>query len=85
MQPVEMYMRPMCGFCAAAKRLLDAKGVSYSEINIWVEAGRKAEMVQRSNGRQTVPQIFVGDTHVGGFDDLSALERAGKLDAILAG
>ena len=85
MQPIEMYTSPLCGYCSAAKRLFDAKGVSYSEIDVLSEPGRKAEMMQRANGRHTVPQIFVGETHVGGFDDLSALERAGKLDPLLAG
>ena len=85
MQPIEMYTSPLCGYCSAAKRLFDAKGVSYSEIDVLSDPGRKAEMMQRANGRHTVPQIFVGETHVGGFDDLSALERAGKLDPLLAG
>ena len=85
MQPVEMYTSPICGYCSAAKRLLDAKGVSYSEIDVLSDPSKKAEMMQRANGRRTVPQIFIGETHVGGFDDLNALERAGKLDPLLAG
>ncbi|MDQ2090392.1 glutaredoxin 3 [Marimonas arenosa] len=84
MKPVEIYTSPLCGFCHAAKRLLDQKGVQYSEIDVWADPSRKPEMMQRANGRHTVPQIFVGDTHVGGCDDLYALERAGKLDALLA-
>jgi glutaredoxin 3 len=67
-----------------AKRLLTTKGVSFSEIDVLANPDRKAEMVQRANGGRTVPQIFIGDTHVGGADDLNALERAGKLDALLA-
>lgn len=84
MKPVEIYTSPLCGFCHAAKRLLNAKGVSFSEVDIAAEPGRRAEMVQRANGGRTVPQIFIGDTHVGGCDDLYALEQAGKLDALLA-
>jgi glutaredoxin 3 len=84
MQTVEIYSSPLCGYCHAAKRLLDSKNVSYSEINVLAQPARKTEMVQRANGGRTVPQIFIGDTHVGGYDDLNALERAGKLDGILA-
>ncbi len=84
MKPVEIYTSPMCGFCHAAKRLLKDKGVNFSEINVWSDPSRKPEMIQRANGGRTVPQIFVGDVHVGGCDDLYALERAGKLDALLA-
>ncbi|WP_272011606.1 glutaredoxin 3 [Roseovarius sp. ZX-A-9] len=84
MKPVEIYTSPLCGFCHAAKRLLTQKGVNFSEINIAAQPARRAEMMQRANGGRTVPQIFVGDTHVGGYDDLNALERAGKLDALLA-
>lgn len=83
MSQIEIYTRPMCGFCYSAKRLLDQKGVEYREINIWSVEGSKEEMVQRSNGGMTVPQIFVGETHVGGCDELHALERAGKLDPLL--
>ncbi|MDA3857842.1 MAG: glutaredoxin 3 [Roseovarius sp.] len=85
MQPVEIYSSPLCGFCHAAKRLLKQKGVNFSEINVLAQPARKSEMLKRANGRHTVPQIFVGETHVGGYDELSALERAGKLDALLAG
>ncbi|KPP86459.1 MAG: glutaredoxin 3 [Rhodobacteraceae bacterium HLUCCO07] len=83
MKPVEIYTSPMCGFCHAAKRLLSQKGVQFSEVDIWAEPGRKAEMMQRAGGRHTVPQIFVGETHVGGCDELYGLERAGKLDPLL--
>ena len=85
MRPVEIYTTPICGFCLAAKRLLSNKGVSFSEVDVMRAPERRQEMVQRASGRRTVPQIFVGETHVGGFDDLSALERAGKLDALLSG
>lgn len=84
MKPVEIYTSPLCGFCHAAKRLLKEKGVQFSEVDVLKQPGRKAEMIKRANGGRTVPQIFVGDTHVGGCDDLYALERAGKLDGLLA-
>lgn len=84
MKPVEIYTSPLCGFCHAAKRLLTQKGVDFAEVDIWAEPQRKAEMMQRANGGRTVPQIFVGDVHVGGCDELHALEREGKLDPLLA-
>ena len=84
MKPVTMYMSPLCGYCAAAKRLLSGKGVSFQEIDVSRDPDKRAEMMRRSNGGRTVPQIFIGETHIGGFDDMNALERAGKLDAILA-
>lgn len=84
MKPVEIYTSPLCGFCHAAKRLLTQKGVRFSEVNVLAQPGRKAEMIKRANGGRTVPQIFIGDVHVGGSDDLHALERAGKLDTLLA-
>jgi glutaredoxin 3 len=85
MKPVEIYSSPLCGFCHAAKRLLKQKGVSFSEINVLAQPARKAEMMKRAHGRHTVPQIFIGGTHVGGCDDLYALEQAGKLDTLLKG
>lgn len=84
MQTIEIYTSPLCGFCHAAKRLLKQKGVSFSEVDVWSDPNRKPEMIKRANGGRTVPQIFVGTTHVGGCDELYALERAGKLDALLA-
>ncbi|GAA6147132.1 glutaredoxin 3 [Pseudooceanicola nitratireducens] len=83
MKPVTIYTTPICGFCAAAKRLLDQKGVSYDEIDVMRDAEKKQEMMQRA-GRHTVPQIWIGETHVGGCDDLYDLERSGKLDPMLA-
>ena len=83
MQPVEIYTSPLCGFCHAAKRLLKQKGINFSEIDVLSNPDRKPEMIQRANGGRTVPQIFVGDTHVGGCDDLFALERAGQLEPLL--
>ena len=84
MQTVEIYTKPTCGFCHMAKRLLQSKGISFSEVNITAQPDRRAEMVQRAGGKTTVPQIFVGPTHVGGCDDLFALEQAGRLDQLLA-
>ncbi len=84
MQPVEIYTSPLCGFCHAAKRLLNQKGVGFSEVDVLANPARKPEMIKRANGGRTVPQIFIGETHVGGCDELFALERAGKLDALLA-
>ncbi|WP_114392370.1 glutaredoxin 3 [Oleisolibacter albus] len=82
MPKVEIYTSPWCGYCARAKRLLDAKGVAYEEIDIMAEPRRRPEMEQRS-GRHTVPQIFVDDQSLGGCDDIHALDKAGKLDALL--
>lgn len=84
MATVEIYTKPTCGFCHMAKRLLTSKGISFAEVNITAQPERRAEMIQRANGGSTVPQIFVGGTHVGGCDDLFALEQGGKLDALLA-
>lgn len=85
MTPVTIYTRDFCGYCLAAKRLLDKKGVTYHEHNATGEPEKRQEMIQRTNGRSTFPQIFIGDTHVGGCDDLHELEARGKLDALLAG
>ncbi|MGH1412493.1 MAG: glutaredoxin 3 [Pelagimonas sp.] len=85
MQPVEIYTSPLCGFCHAAKRLLNKKGVSFSEVDVLVEPHRRSEMMDRAGGRHTVPQIFIGTTHVGGCDELYELEQAGKLDPLLEG
>jgi len=84
MKSVEIYTSPLCGFCHAAKRLLTQKGVTFSEIDVLANPDRKPEMIQRANGGRTVPQIFIGDTHVGGCDELYALDRSGKLDPLLA-
>ena len=84
MKTVEIYTSPLCGYCHAAKRLLKEKGVSFSEIDVLADPNRKGEMISRANGGRTVPQIFIGDVHVGGCDDLYALDRAGKLDPLLA-
>jgi glutaredoxin 3 len=83
MAHVEVYTRPMCGFCFKAKKLLGKKSVDFVEYNIWEEDGRKEEMVERAGGATTVPQIFIDDRHVGGCDELLALEDKGELDRLL--
>ena len=82
MAKVEIYTTPWCPYCSAAKALLERKGVAYTEIDVMAPELRTA-MVQKAHGRRTVPQIFIGDTHVGGYDDMAALERRGKLDSLL--
>ena len=84
MKPVEIYTTPICGFCRMAKSLLDKKGVSYTEIDVMMNPSKKSAMVSRENGGRSVPQIFIDDAHVGGCDDLYDLERAGRLDGMLA-
>jgi len=85
MAEVTIYTRKFCGFCTAAKNLLDQKSVAYKEHDGTFNNDIRQEMTQRSNGGTTFPQIFIGETHVGGCDDLMALERAGKLDTLLHG
>ena len=85
MPPVEIYTTRFCPYCSAAKALLTRKGVSFREIDVSSDFDRRDEMIQRANGRMTVPQIFIGTTHVGGSDELHALEDAGRLDPLLAG
>jgi glutaredoxin 3 len=85
MPPVEIYTTRYCPYCVAAKALLKRKGVAFTEIDVAKNWEQRDEMIQRANGRMTVPQIFIGAVHVGGSDDLHALERAGKLDPLLAG
>ena len=84
MSSVEIYTSPLCGFCHAAKRLLTQKGISFTEFDVSAQPELRQQMLQRASGRHTVPQIFIGTTHVGGCDDLYTLERAGKLDPLLA-
>jgi len=84
MKPVEIYTTPTCPYCHAAKSLLNEKGVSYTEITV-LDPELRATMTERANGRRTVPQIFIGETHVGGYDDMAALDRQGKLDPLLNG
>jgi glutaredoxin 3 len=84
MARVEIYTKFGCPYCARAKRLLDDKGVQYEETDINSTAGARDEMLGRSNGKTTVPQIFIDGRHVGGSDDLAELERSGQLDSMLA-
>jgi glutaredoxin 3 len=84
MPKVEIYTSPLCGYCHAAKRLLAEKGVRFTEYDVSRDPTKRQEMLGRAKGRHTVPQIFIGATHVGGFDDMAALDRAGKLDPLLA-
>jgi glutaredoxin 3 len=83
-KPVILYTTPICPYCARAKSLLDKKGVSFEEIDVMMDAKARQEMQDKSGGARSVPQIFIGDTHVGGSDELMALERDGELDAMLA-
>ena len=82
MAKVEIYTTPTCPYCHAAKALLTDKGVQYDEITV-LDPSLRAAMTERAHGRRTVPQIFVGETHVGGYDDMAALDRQGKLDPLL--
>lgn len=84
MVDVTIYTRAMCGYCAAAKRLLDRKGVCYTEHDASFSPEMRQEMIKRANGGYTFPQIFIGDVHVGGCDDLHELDARGRLDTLLA-
>jgi glutaredoxin 3 len=84
MAQVTIYTKPFCPFCIRAVSLLEKKGVAFDEISAAFDAEKKAEMMERSGGRATYPQIFIGGTHVGGCDDMMALEQAGRLDPLLA-
>jgi glutaredoxin 3 len=84
-QDVTIYTKFGCGYCVRAKRLLDEKGVDYTDHDITMGGPKRAEMLERAPNARTVPQIFIGETHVGGSDELAALEREGKLDALLEG
>jgi glutaredoxin 3 len=84
MPAIEIYTQPWCAYCARAKNLLTAKGAEFTEIEAPHGTPARAESIARSGGRTTVPQIFIGGTHIGGSDDLFALDRAGKLAALLA-
>jgi glutaredoxin 3 len=85
MARVEIYSSMFCGYCARAKALLEKKGVQYENIDVLEDTSQRDEMVKRAGGRTTVPQIFIDGVHVGGSDELAALERQGKLDAMLGG
>jgi glutaredoxin 3 len=84
MAKIEIYTSAFCGYCARAKRLLTDKGQDFEEIDVTMDPVRRQEMLERSDGRRTVPQIFINGTAIGGSDDLQALETAGKLDSLLA-
>jgi glutaredoxin 3 len=85
MSHIVVYTTPHCSYCVSAKALLRRKGIEFTEVNVAGAPDRRAEMVERANGLTTVPQIFIGANHVGGCDELYALDGAGKLDALLAG
>jgi glutaredoxin 3 len=84
MRPVTIYTRPFCSYCSRALNVLRQKGVEVTEIDAGFDAAARKEMLARSNGGSTYPQIFVGERHIGGCDDMLALERAGKLDELLS-
>jgi glutaredoxin 3 len=84
MKPVTIYTTPICSYCVRAKTLLARKGVAFEEVDVMMDSRARGEMLDKSGGARTVPQIFIGDTHVGGCDELYALEREGKLDPMLA-
>ncbi len=84
MAEVVIYTTSMCPYCYRAKALLTKKGVTFTEIDVGMDPDKRQEMIQRANGRRTVPQIFINDQHVGGSDDLHALDAQGKLDPLLA-
>jgi glutaredoxin 3 len=81
---IVMYSTAWCGYCQRARNLLERKGVTFREIKIDEDSQQREVMLQKSGGRRTVPQIFIGERHVGGYDDLAALDRAGELDKLLA-
>ena len=83
MKNVTVYMGPMCAFCDAAKRLLTKKNIPYKEINIALDEGEREEMLKKSNGKKTIPQIFIEEYHVGGYEELRALEKKGELDNLI--
>ena len=83
MAKIDIYTKFLCPYCSRAKSLLSKKGAEYNEIDISMGGEKRQEMLSRSGGRSTVPQIFIGETHVGGSDELAALEREGKLEALL--
>ena len=84
MTHIVLYTKPYCGFCLAAKRLLDRKGLAFEEIDVEFDEEKRAEMSTRSGGARRVPQIFIQGHHVGGYDELMAIERAGELETWLA-
>ena len=83
MKKIELYSTQTCGFCRAAKSLLDDKGISYKEIDISSDPELRGKMETKANGSRTVPQVFINDAHLGGFSDLYALQQSGTLDKLL--
>ncbi len=83
MKKITVYMGPMCSYCDAAKRLLNKKNIPFKEINIALEEGKMEEMLKKSNGMKTIPQIFIENSHIGGYDELRALENKGELDKLI--
>jgi glutaredoxin 3 len=83
MKNITVYMGPMCSYCDAAKRLLNKKNIPFKEINIVLEKGKMEEMLKKSNGMKTIPQIFIENSHIGGYDELRALENKGELDKLI--
>ncbi|MBB0025147.1 glutaredoxin 3 [Chitinivorax sp. PXF-14] len=84
MKPVTLYGTDLCPYCVRAEHLLTRKGIVFEKINIGTAPGKREEMLLKSGGQRSVPQIFVGETHVGGFDDLAELDRQGRLDPLLS-
>ncbi len=84
MSKIKIYTTPICPYCVRAKSLLKKKGAQFEEIDVFMDSGAREEMESKSNGRRTVPQIFIGERHIGGCDDLYALESTGELDPLLA-
>ena len=84
MKPVRIYTTPICPYCARAKSLLTKKGAAFEEVDVFMDAGARDEMLAKSGGARTVPQIFIGERHIGGSDDLHALDATGGLDPLLA-
>ena len=85
MSKIKIYTTPICPYCVRAKALLKKKGAQFEEVDVFMDADARAEMEDKANGRRSVPQIFIGEKHVGGCDDLYALESKGQLDPLLAG
>jgi glutaredoxin 3 len=85
MADIEIYTTPLCPYCWRAKRLLSSRGLPFSEVDLWQESGRRAEMIERAGGRTSVPQLFINGRAIGGSEELAALEASGELDALLRG
>ena len=83
MKNITVYMGPMCAFCDAAKRLLKRNNIPYNEINVALEEKKREEMLNKSNGKRTIPQIFFNELHIGGYEELRALEKKGELDNLI--